>query len=91
MKIILAYRFFKDNRKHLQYVPECASTDAKAKNVVVVSFPAVLPLVHGVTFQEGPIDETEIAKSFETADELYEDYVYLKTKAIGLDGSFFQR
>ena len=90
VKTISAYRFFKDNRKHLPFIPECTSTDAMAKNVVVVAFPAVLPLVHGVTFQEGPVDEAEIAKAFETANELYEDYIHLKTKAIALDESFFE-
>ena len=90
VKTTSAYRFFKENRKHLPYIPECASTDAKAKSAVVVSFPAVLPVVRSLSFQEGPIDDAEIAKVFETAHELYEDYVFLKTKAIGLDGSYFE-
>ena len=58
--------------------------------MVVIAFPVVLPLVHGVSLQESPIDEAEIAKAFETANELYEDYVHLKTKSIALDGSFFE-
>ena len=46
-------QFFKHKRKQIDTIPECASTDAKAKNLHVVSFPSILPLVKGYSFEEG--------------------------------------
>ena len=83
-------KFIKDNRKSLKNLPASANTDAKSKNLVVVNFPIVLPLVKGLQFQEGTIDNEQIVELFEKQHELYDDFFHLKVKANVLDASFFE-
>ena len=82
-------KFFKDNRKKLDWVPECASTDDKTKNLIVVSFPMVLPLVKGLSFPEGSIQDKNVTDSFIKVHSLYEDFLHLKLEAEALDITFF--
>ena len=82
-------KFIKDNRKKLKNLPPSASSDAKSKNLVVVNFPIVLPLVKGRQFQEGLVDDEQIVELFENQHELYDDFFHLKVKAHVLDSSFF--
>ena len=72
VKSLPVARFFKDNGKKLEKVPECASSDAKAKNLVVVSFPTVLPLVRGFSFEEGSIHDEFVTRDFDKVHDLFE-------------------
>ena len=78
-------QYFKHKRKQLEVVPECASTDAKAKNLHVISFPSILPLVKGFSFEEGSCRDDLIQQEFEKVHDLYEDLWFLRTKAHPLD------
>ena len=89
VQTVSAARFFKDNRKKLEWVPECASTDEKTKNLVVVSFPVILPLVKGLSFLEGSIKDENVTEVFNKVHSLYEDFLHLKLEAEALDMSFF--
>ena len=89
VKSIAIGKFIKDNRKSLKNLPSTANTDAKSKNLVVVNFPIVLPLVKGLQFQEGSVDDTQIVELFEKQHELYDDFFHLKVKTHVLDASFF--
>ena len=55
-------QYFKHKRKQIAVVPECASTDSKSKNLHVVSFPSILPLVKGLSFEEGFCNDDLIQK-----------------------------
>ena len=70
-------KYIKDNRKKLEGIPKIASTDAKAKNLRIAAFPVILPLVKGLTFDEGPLDKMDIYERFEKAHVLYEDFCIL--------------
>ena len=89
VKSIAIGKIIKDNTKSLKNLLASASTDAKSKNLVVVNFPIVLPLVKGLQFQEGSIDDTQIVELFEKQHELYDDFFHLKVKANVLNASFF--
>ena len=83
-------KFIKDNRKKLKNLPSLASSDAKAKSLIVVNFPIVLPLVKGRQFEEGSVEDKQIVELFESQHELYDDFFHLKVKAHVLDASFFE-
>ena len=89
VQTVSVVKFFKDNRKKLEWVPECASTDEKTKNLVVVSFPMVLPLVKGLSFLEGSLQDENVTEVFNKVHSLYEDFLHLKSEAEAIDRSFF--
>ena len=65
------------------------STAKKTKNLVVVAFPTVLPLVKGLSFQEGSLQDEFVRNEFNKVHSFYEDFLHLKTEAEALDSSFF--
>ena len=89
VQTVSASKYFKDNRKKLESIPECASTDEKTKNLIAVAFPTVLPLVKGLSFQEGLLQDEFVRNEFNKVHSLYEDFLHLKTEAETLDSSFF--
>ena len=55
----------------------------------MVSFPTVLPLVRGFSFEEGSIHDEFITRDFDKVHDLFEDFTHLKTKAYTCDRSLF--
>ena len=70
--------WLKDNQSKLSIgIPE-EFTEKKVKNVQVISFPVILPMVKGLDFDEGNLDDEDICNKFLNLHELYSDWVFLQ-------------
>jgi len=56
------------------------TNESKSKKVSMVSFPIVLPLVKGMTLQEGHIEDDDVYNSLGLCGELYADWAYLNAR-----------
>ena len=63
----------RDNKKNLPSLPQEYNSDAKVKNVRVISFPMILPIVKGFNVKEGPIEEDEVYVACEEINDFYAD------------------
>ena len=85
VQTVSAHKFIKDNKKQLPKLPACANTDTKLKQNHFIAFPAILPLVTGYHFEEGPMDCEEVAIKFEDLHPLHEDWLHLNRNTYRVD------
>ena len=57
---------------------------------MVVAFPSVLPILKGMVFEEGPINDMAIAEDFVMVHELFDDMIHLQMKSFQLTDVYFQ-
>ena len=70
--------WLKDNQSKLTISLPDEFTEKKMKNVQVIAFPVILPMVKGFDFEEGNLDDEDTCNAFLNLHELYADWIFLQ-------------
>ena len=73
-------KYAKEHKKEL-HIPAGLKKDKDIKNLVILAFPVVLPLLRGQKIVEGKCDDPRITDSFDTEHEIYKTWLELKRDA----------